>query len=173
MSPINVIRSMRRSTLLNYIVPGLSSSLLTDGVVRLFEASREQHGDIVPHSHRFDFTCLVLRGRVTNRIWKPDAKGECYQSSTLAYNGAPGDYAIERDEVGAWSYRDNFFTAGEWYTMEADQIHSITFSADATVLFFEGPTIRPGTTILEPVVAGRRVDTFKVEDWMFLKTGEL
>ena len=173
MLPINLIRSMRRSTLTNYIVPGLTSSLLTDGVVRLFEASREQHNDIVPHSHRFNFACFVMRGRVINRIWKLDGKGDTYQSSTLTYNGGPGKYGIARGECAGWGHQDSQYNEGQWYTMTADQIHSITFSPDAIVLFFEGPMISAVTTIIEPVVAGERVDTFKVEPWMFKPTGEL
>jgi hypothetical protein len=56
----------RGKTLHNYIVPGLNSTMLAmsagGGVVRLFEMTREQEAYIVPHDHRYNFTCYVLAG---------------------------------------------------------------------------------------------------------------
>jgi hypothetical protein len=161
---------MRKSMLGNYIIPGLTSSLLTNGVVRLFEASREQHSDITPHSHRFNFTCLVLRGHVVNRLWTLGASKEhdWYAPSKLEYSGAPGSYKIvHAHDAKRWRYDEVTYNKGEWYSMVADQIHSIMFSPDAIVLFFEGPQITDTTTILEPVVDRCRVSTFAVQPWMF------
>lgn len=168
---LNLIRSMRRSGLQNYIVPGLLSSLVggaETGAVRLFEASREQHTDITPHSHRFDFACLVLRGSVVNRLWCQGDEGELYVASTLIYGGEPGSYRQKPEtESTYWGHRDYRYAVGEWYSMKAEEIHSIKFSADAMVLFFEGPQQANTTRILEPSVDGHRVQTFMVAPWMF------
>lgn len=172
----SVICSMLRNPLRNYVVPGLTSSLLGGdghGTVRLFEASREQYSDIVPHSHRFDFTCLVLEGYVVNRVWLPTSstQADLYEAATLLYGGEPGKYRMKPHALGRsrWHYQDIRYNAGNWYTMDADEIHSITFSRNAVVLFFEGPTRVDSTTIIQPVVDGEVVKTFKVEDWMFQK----
>lgn len=176
MNQFSVLRAMRNSLLKNYIVPGLSSALIGgngNGSVRLFEASREQHNDITPHGHRFDFACLVLRGSVINRIWTPSRtprSDDYYAASTLVYGGEPGQYTqMPPTTPAAWSYQDTAFVEGEWYWMTHDQVHSISFSRDAIVLFFEGPTVADKTLILEPWVAGSHIPTFKVEPWMFQK----
>lgn len=169
---MDVIRAMRKSKMRNYIVPGLSSSLLTNGVVRLFEASREQHHDITPHSHRFDFACLVLRGHVVNRLWRQEPSNTCdlYIASQLIYHGEPGLYEMSvGDSAKRYRYSDYTHKKGEWYSMLHTEIHSITFSSDAIVLFFEGPMRTDKTTILEPADAGThaRIPTFAVQPWMF------
>lgn len=169
---IKHLQTMRRSPLANYIVPGLVSSLLGGegmGTVRLFEATREQLSDIVPHSHRFAFACQVVRGVVTNRIWSKAGDGDLFQQSTLAYGGEPGKYDACVGPVERWSYADTEYAAGDWYGMTADEVHSIKFSKDAVVLFFEGPQESDSTIILEPVVNKKRIPTFKVEPWMFEK----
>lgn len=167
-----ILDSMKRSTLANYIVPGLSSSLVggeSKGCVRIFEASRSQLADITPHSHRFAFACLVLRGLVVNRVWEQAFDGELFQLSSLTYGGKPGEYTQEPGEPGNWWYTETKYRAGEWYHMTARELHSIEFSADAIVLFFEGPQETERTAILEPFSDGKVIPTFKVEPWMFEK----
>jgi hypothetical protein len=51
--------------------------------------------------------------------------------------------------------------------MTADEIHSIFFGRDTSVLFFEGPNVSDTSIILEPVVDGETIPTFKVEPWAF------
>lgn len=174
---LKVLLSMRRSGLQNYIVPGLLSSLVggaEHGTVRLFEASREQLADITPHSHRFDFTCLVLQGTVANRIWRENEKGEPFVVSKLTYGGAPGTYTQQAAMTWTrWEYQQLRYSVGDWYSMTAEEIHSIAFSADAVVLFFEGPQRSNTTRIIEPVVGGQHLTTFKVEPWMFAPVSKL
>lgn len=167
------------SHLHNYIVPGLSSSLIAeagDGIdsthkVRLFTNSRTQEMPITPHSHRFDLACVVLHGSVENTIYdKQGVKLNCsdeFMASSLVYGGNPGEYTRKVGESGHYTRYTNRYEVGQWYFMSHDRIHSITFSKDAMVLVFEGDTKTDTTTILEPFVDGKRVETFKVEDWMF------
>ena len=170
------IRTMAHNELRNYAIPGLSSSLIghghNKGTVRLFECSRNHHEPITPHSHRFDFQCLVLKGSVHNILWMPaleHEEGDYFAASELIYGAEPGKYSSADNTINVSRYTatDQMFHAGDWYGMRADEIHSIFFSRDAVVLFFEGPNITDTTTILEPWVNGQRIPTFKVEDWMF------
>lgn len=165
---------MAHSKLTNYIVPGLASSLIGGnghGCVRLFESSRSHQENITPHSHRFDFQCLVLCGKVTNDIWRSvdtdDADGDAFTATELIYEGKPGEYA--RKVV--WSDRFNAsrstYFQGEWYSMKSNEIHSIYFDRNTKVLFFEGPEVTNKTLILEPCVDGVRIPTFDVKQWMF------
>ncbi len=170
------IKQMMRGRLRNYIIPGLDSYLLggeEHGVVRLFHSARDYAGPITPHSHRFDFTCVVLEGKVENRIWTQGAPGhgDEFQKSELLYLGTPGKYdhsVVKRDFYVSESVE---YHSGEWYSMRSSQIHSIAFSADALVVFFEGPQTTDVSYYIEPVVDGRVIRTLVKEDWMFLEDG--
>ena len=152
-------------------IPGLTSWLIGEpgehGLVRLMECSRDHFEPIVPHSHRFDFECRVLRGKVRNIIWGPDTNGDDYQITKLRYAGAPGQY--ERQEVGTakWSFRTETFHEGDTYSMTWDEVHSIFFSRGTVVLFFEAKPVTDTSIILQPFVDGSMIPTFKVEPWMF------
>lgn len=177
--PTELLGKMSRNTLNNYIVPGLSSSLIGGeafGTVRLFESARQHQESIVPHSHRFDFMCLVVAGSVLNEIWTEDAQyGEpalgqepdLFQVSNLIYQGEPGKYEREPACITRYSKQATKHEAGEWYGMKAHEVHSIYFSRGAKVLFFEGPAITERTIILEPYVHDEVVPTFEVKPWMF------
>jgi hypothetical protein len=175
-SQLEILQSMCNSKLGNYAgIPGLTSSLLggpTHGKVRLFECSRAHQESLVPHSHRFDVMCLVLRGYVDNHIWRKSTHGDEFMPTRLSYLGAPGTH--QRFPEGAESYvvaryvRDTTrYDHGEFYNMKATDIHSIDFSRDAVVLFFEGPELTTDTVILEPFVDGKVVPTFNVQPWMY------
>lgn len=175
---IHALLGMSHSALQNYIVPGLQSRLLAErsaehGSVRLFVNTRQQHHHIPPHSHRFDFQCLVLRGWVINMIFSKkiaaaDAnKADLFTATSLQYQGKPGQYAKTTLENELWVMKATTFNEGERYGMRHDEVHSIKFSHDAVVLFFEGPEVTDQTLVLEPFVDGKTVPTFKVEDWMF------
>ena len=162
------------SPLKNYIIPGLTSSLITapskDGCIRLFECSREHQEQVTPHSHRFDFRCYVVKGWVTNIIWNKQwlpRDGDRFMSSTLTYQGESGKYKTTTGESGSWSPSKSTYQAGEFYSMRYDQIHSIQVSRNAKVLFFEGKTETNESFILEPEVDGIIIKTFKTEKWMF------
>lgn len=166
-------RRMAHSRLANYIIPGLTSSLIGGdgyGTVRLFECSRNHEETIVPHSHRFDFRCLVLAGRVVNTVWKEGPDGDPFMQTILSYDGAPGQYRSEDSEVAHFIPERTTYVEGDWYGMPWDEIHSIKFSKGAVVLFLEGPLKSNSTIILQPFVDGEVVPTMKVEPWMFRTT---
>ena len=163
---------MKHSPVRNYGgIPGLTSWLIGEpgprGLVRLMECSRDHFEPIVPHSHRFDFECRVLRGKVRNIIWEPDANGDEYEATTLKYAGAPGCYEKTQGGRTRWSYRTETFHEDHTYSMTADEVHSIFFARGTVVLFFEAAPTTDTSIILQPVVDGGMVPTFKVEPWMF------
>lgn len=172
---MSLLDKMKHSPVRNYAgVPGLTSWLIgtpgPHGVVRLMECSRDHHEAITPHSHRFDFECRVIKGSVTNFVWREDT--ECpdrYEVSELIYQGAPGEYAKSAVQTNGWRCEARNYGAGEEYAMSADEVHSIFFKRDTSVLFFEGPKRSHRSIILQPVVDGVVVPTFKVEPWMFQK----
>lgn len=176
---VEMLLEMRHSPIKNYIVPGLTSYLIggtpESGRVRLFDCERDHQESIVPHSHRFDFQCWVLRGHVVNRVWTEnrnpyDDKGDRFFMSTLTYSGEQGKYEQKRNESSSrWMFKDDQYYEGECYRMSHHEIHSIRFSRDALVLFFEGPNVTDESNIIEPCVDYKVVPVFKTEDWMFLK----
>lgn len=166
----------------NYILPGLSSVMLSghfDAIasVRMFENTRNQQGFITPHSHRFSLACCVLRGEVHNSIYSEATSTTAvgidldeFEASNLKYMGMPGFYDPEPpSRAGKWRKYTEKYAVGQWYFMRHDAIHSIDFSPDARVLVIEGPDVTDTTVVLQPVVNGKVVPTFKVEDWMFKK----
>lgn len=185
MTPTNVLHRMRHSSVLNYGIPGLASYLIgggRHGMVRLFEADRTILERITPHSHRFDFAALVVKGRVENVRYVraqsvkeyTSVKANPYWVSFLEVerdndgNPIPGKYTQD-EGYGPVSFFEkvDMHREGEWYTMKYDDLHCIHFEKGTQVLMFEGPQIDTRTTILEPFANGVRVPTLKVEDWMF------
>lgn len=164
----------------NYILPGLSSLMLSgeNTTVRMFENTRNQQGFITPHSHRFSLACCVLRGEVHNSLYTEDCSTTAmgtnldeFETTRLKYSGEPGHYDRLKASAykGKWCKYTQKYSAGQWYFMRDSAIHSIEFSPDARVLVIEGPDVTDTTTILEPVVNGVVVPTFRVESWMFKK----
>lgn len=171
------IEAMKNSTVGNYIIPGLSSSMVGGGEfgkVRLFEASRNQLDAICPHSHRFDFVCLVLVGSVANNVWTETDEdfGDLFQLSRIVYSGDFTGTDKTAIENSFWESIPEYYNAGETYSMKASDIHSIEFSKDAKVLFFEGPSISDSSVILEPVVDGKTIPTYQKPDWMFTNVSQ-
>jgi len=169
---LDVINQMSGTRLRNYILPGLDSVLLEQGKLRLFESSRDTEEFIVPHSHRFDFACLVLEGVVTNKKYVPvsheEAFADMYTMTTLKYEGQPGSYSPQTScENKRFRVNTHAYQQGDWYSMSYEEIHSISFRRNTKVLFLEGPERSTKTVILEPFVNGKKVPTFKVEEWMF------
>jgi hypothetical protein len=168
----DVLMQLAHSPVRNYAVPGLTSWLIGKpesggGCVRLFVSEREQQRDVTPHSHRFNFECLVLTGTVRNRIWQPSESGDLF-FNLRQENGRLGGYEISQQfQPVRYDFRDEFHHAGQWYGMDHDAIHSIFFSRGAKVLFFEGPEVTSETRILEPCVDGCRIPTLATEPWMF------
>jgi hypothetical protein len=175
MDILKFLPAMKHSPVSNYGgIPGVTSWLIgtpgPKGLVRLMECSRTHEEPIVPHSHRFDFHCIVLSGCVRNVIWTPGDLGDEFQVSTLKCSDM-GKYQQTLGEVSTWERCFEEFEEGTEYSMKADEVHSIFFGRDTAVLFFEGPDVRDTSIILEPFVNGEVVPTFKVEPWMFKKGG--
>jgi len=163
----------------NYVLPGLASTLLPKGKLRMFTASRYTEEFINPHSHRFDFACLVLRGQVWNTIYKQT------QSLTNAANpwtvwevtpvdGGLGTYKQQLlSKFSFYETQTSCHVAGQAYSMLDKDIHSIRFSRDAVVLFIEGPPRKDHSLVLEPLNGFpdkvNTVPTFKPQPWMFQK----
>ncbi|QFZ84558.1 hypothetical protein GFK26_18185 [Variovorax paradoxus] len=170
--PLEFIRSMARQPVRNYIAPGLSSYIIgaphEGGCVRLFESEREQQFAITPHSHRFDFHCLVLQGRVTNRLWRKSTAGDDFVETKLIFDSL-GKYKRGATEAVRRVSHDTVYSAGQGYAMKAEEVHSIYFGRDTSVLFFEGPNVLNTSVILEPWVDEKAIETFRVEPWMFQK----
>lgn len=177
--PLKFLISTAHSPIENYVVPGLTSYLIglpaKDGsLVRLFHSAIEQEMFITPHSHRYDSHHTVLKGEVKNIIYTPpynseyfdEELDEYYLSELIADEGL-GEYVIK--EVGPRKYRKIYseYSAGESYAFSSTQIHSIKFGKNTYVLVVQGFTITDTSAILEPYIAGERVPTFTVEDWMF------
>lgn len=169
---------MLHSPIRNYIAPGLTSSLVGGdghGCVRMFTADRDTNEFIVPHSHRFAFSCLVLQGRVENTIFKRahhfDVAGaNLFALGQLERDPANkfGEYAFIPGNHGLPFTQETFvYEQGEAYLMKAEQIHSIKFTRKSIVLFFEEPETMGGSYVLEPWSEGRRVPTFETRPWMF------
>lgn len=167
------VLTMAHSPVKNYAIPGLTSWLIGDnlngGCVRLFHSEREHVEPITPHSHRFNFTAQVLKGGVTNRMWREatDSTGDLYCVSAQKYLGTSGQYETKVEATRYYRYYDRDYKAGDTYQTMAEEIHSIYFDRDTYVLMFEGPSVTNTSDILEPMVDGHRIPTFKVEPWMF------
>lgn len=173
---LKAIEPMLNSRLDNYIIPGLASSLVgggQHGKVRLFSTDRDARDFITPHSHRFDFTCLVLSGKVLNTIFFEEqmSTGDMWCASTInQVCGLDGllNYSHTREaNPSRWSQDTLTYMAGDTYSMTYDQLHSIRFERGSRVLFFEGPEVTKSSRMIEPWVNGKCVPTFKTEDWMF------
>lgn len=174
-----LLKTMGHNAVLNYATPGLTSRLLgsddgAKGHVRMFTCDRDTRDWITPHSHRYDFSCLVLSGCVMNMLYRWEAHGD--QKLTNAY--AVGTIYKREDGLGQYEFEPGVkqewysesraqYTAGDWYHMEASQIHSIEFARNTRVIFFEGPEVALESKVLEPWSEGARVPTFETRDWMF------
>lgn len=172
------IEPMLHSRLQNYIIPGLTSRLVgggDHGKVRLFQTDRQARDFVTPHSHRFDFTCLVLSGTVRNTLFLGGGAGtdEWCISTIDQVCGSEGLLAYTHTREPApsvWSQETYTYTRGDTYHMKAAEIHSIQFDKGTQVLFFEGPQFTTTSRMLEPWVDGKVVPTFRTEPWMFDRT---
>jgi len=178
-------------------LPGLTSWLISNGVVRMFDSERDTEEFIVPHSHRYDFTCLVVEGRVTNILYteiggetpapKERSNKEMYVGKTTPAGESVclNKYAVGVLHGSAQIAHGYFrgteprgfegtaytYTAGDVYHMKHSEIHAIKFAAGTRVLFLEGPQVVDKVVVLEPWANGAVVPTFKVEPWMYSRPG--
>ena len=120
----STLDAMKHSSIRNYIIPGLTSWLISTptkehGCVRLFENARQLFHTIEPHSHRFDFSCQVLEGSVVNRVWRSAITSENgiadeFMVTFLQYEGATGNYSKTLGGVNRWVSTETEYKAGEW-----------------------------------------------------------
>lgn len=166
---IDLLEEMKGSEISNYVIAGLSSFKVEKGMVRLFENERDHQDQITPHSHRFDFTCLVLQGHVINKIWTEcrEDEGDFFQVSSLRYSGEIGKHSVSAEGRSYWKYKSETYWEGECYSMTSDELHSIEFSRGAKVLFFEGEEKSTESLIIEPAVNGEVINTYKKLGYMF------
>lgn len=139
---------VKHSPLHNYAgIPGLTSWLIAESdycIVRMFENERDHDEVITPHSHRFDFECMVLDGKVWNTIYEVEPAeipgkpqpGDLYQITEMECT-APGKYIRGKRARDFYSKHTTLYQMGDTYAMTFDQIHAIKFSKGARVLFIE------------------------------------
>jgi hypothetical protein len=178
---LKALKPMIHSRVHHYATPGLTSVLVGGsghGKVRMFLSDRDTREWITPHSHRFDFTCLVLRGTVENIVFtraeESSTEGNWYASALIHPRaGGMGGYYVERGgPLALWRENSTVYREGDTYSMTSKQIHSIRFSRDSIVLFFEGPEVTEDSVALEPFSNGELVRTFDTAEWMFKRVGE-
>lgn len=169
---IDKLFAMAHSPVRNYAIPGLTRWLIGErggdkGTVRLFQCERQHQEPITPHSHRFSFQAWVLSGFVINRVWtKSSSEGDMFMMSRQRCDGM-GKYTLEDLEVGRYRATDRTYGVGQCYSMQAEEIHSIFFSRDALVLFFEGSTEMDCSYVLQPYVNNEVIPTLETKPWMF------
>ncbi len=171
----SITEKMKDQRIANYVIAGLDSYLLSKGKVRLFKNNRNHLDYITPHSHRYDFTCLVLEGRVVNQVWieSEDNNSDLFQvSKIIQATGKFGGFSKITDRQNLFRAYPQIYSAGETYEMTSHQIHSIRFDKGTKVLFFEGPEVADHSFVLEPVVDDKVIPTFKTEDYMFIREGK-
>lgn len=173
---IQMLDLIKHSPVRNYIVPGLTSWMINDagelGKIRLFQCERDHQESIVPHSHRYDFSCAVLKGHVYNIIWKEtlsNEDGDLFTESVLTYQNEIGKFNVINSSLKRYKYESAIYREGDWYHMRHNEIHSIEFSKGAKVLFIESAIKCETSIMLEPNVNGQTIPTGEVKDWMFLK----
>ena len=172
---IQQLDQMKSSPIRNYVIAGLDSFLISNGKVRYFENSRQHQDSITPHSHRFDFSCIVLAGSVRNRVWSEcrESEGDFFQSSTLKYAGEVGEHSVTPEGRGFWKYKETIYDVGDCYSMDSSEVHSIIFSRGAKVLFFEGENKSNESVIIEPVVRGEVIRTYQKLEYMFKRDEQM
>lgn len=172
---LDIVMKMAHSPVKNYAIPGLTSWLISEtdsGTIRMFHMERDHIECIVPHSHRFDFHCIVLEGEVENIIYNrcaEDEIGDEYSRLKSTYLGEFGQYENTRRSNRMYSMVRTIYRTGDQYSMFHYEVHSIRFKKGTKVLFFEGPMKTNSSIVLEPIVDGEIIHNFKVEPWMFKK----
>lgn len=168
------LRTMANSVIHNYATAGLTSQLIggkDHGKVRMLTADRDTREFITPHSHRYDFLCVVLEGEVVNTIyyeenWKTPASNQ-FAVSVIEPTDKFGKFWARHIRNSSFTEHVSTYKAGDVYEMTYDQIHSIRFSKGSVVLFLEGPERDHTSYVLEPFSDGSRVPTFSTPEWMF------
>lgn len=156
-------------TIKNYVVPGLDSILLArtqeGGCLRLFHSTRDQEIYVVPHNHRYDFTCYVLDGGLTNILYLPESTGlPTHRAAT--YNRETHSWDNEYVSDVRMYQSTTTYAKSESYSMKSDEFHSVTFLQNTKALMMEGPPVSKSSKMLIPLRDGQPLDILLWKDWM-------
>lgn len=169
----SLIRSApSRAVLLNYIVPGLKSTLLATlpagGVLRVFEMTREQESEIVPHNHRYDFQCYVLEGFVQHTVYHISDDEPKHRATHAIVPYSRLTHELDRDVATHVRARaeTKMYEAGSTYGLNSAEFHRVRFSYGAKVLFHEGNSLTETSSVLVPYCNGEICDSYVWRDWM-------
>lgn len=177
----NLILSMadESTRIVNHVEHGLDSTLLSEGMFRVFTANYETQVRL-PHSHKYDFACLVLKGSVLNRTYTPIENSKYKENNELhaeycvtIQTGQLGDYKFNRQQRQAFQISEKLHSEGEWYQMTSEDIHTIRFSKGAVVLFIEGPAKTDQVEVLFPYASNGRAYNPLDDSKIFLIGGKV
>ena len=139
------------TTIKNYGVVGTHSSLIVQGRTRVFQAVEESHF-VLAHNHASDLFCVVLKGEVYHNVFEEHPQGKpyliCEQTGTL------GDYQYQGTVTKNFIRNYNAYEAGESYSLEAAEFHTISFAEGTTVLIVEGEPKGLKREVLFPMIDG-------------------
>ena len=139
------------TTIKNYGVVGTHSSLLAHGRTRIFQAVEESHF-VLAHNHASDLFCVVLKGEVYHNVFEEHPQGKPYL--ICEQTGALGDYQYQGTVAKNFIRNYNAYAAGESYSLEAAEFHTISFAEGTSVLIVEGEPKALKREVLFPMIDG-------------------
>ena len=139
------------TTIKNYGVVGTHSSLLAHGRTRIFQAVEESHF-VLAHNHASDLFCFVLKGEVYHNVFEEHPQGKPYL--VCEQTGALGDYQYQGTVTKNFIRNYNAYEAGESYSLEAAEFHTISFAEGTSVLIVEGEPKALKREVLFPMIDG-------------------
>ena len=165
------LMSGEENRLHNYIIPGLTSDLLAvtakGGKMRLFTMERDQEYEVAVHDHRYDFSCMVLKGAVKNILYSATPCDRANASHAMVpYSEHHHSVDESLAKFVKVTMSNKVYNEGEWYGMSHVDFHRIQFSKGSQVLFIEGPNRKKESNILLPYQNERICNTFLWADWM-------
>jgi len=186
LNPEEILNLANGKEIGNYVLPGLTSKLIYEGSnyrLRLFINGRSPFNNtIVPHSHRFNIKCKVIKGWACNKIFEvPENEYQVKNSDEWMvceqkYNGDIGQYDFKEKTVKSFYGNSNVYSASlnpeedgsSIYQMQHTDIHSIQFGKNSIILFEESFVDTQVSEVLLPWVEGETLYPKEfVEDWMF------
>lgn len=139
------------TTIKNYGVVGTHSSLLAHGRTRIFQAVEESHF-VLAHNHASDLFCVVLKGEVYHNLFEEHPQGKPYL--VCEQTGSLGDYQYQGTVTKNFIRNYNAYEAGESYSLEAAEFHTISFAEGTSVLIVEGEPKALKREVLFPMIDG-------------------
>lgn len=89
------------------------------------------------HDHPWDFTSLIVSGRIMNHRWTPEIPGAAGSTRFLCSKivCGPGGCALPGAEP-VWLSRQTAeeYTAGDWYSQQRSEIHSTGFDSGTVTI---------------------------------------